>query len=123
MLNNIQIHGYVGRDPELQDKTGQNGDYKQVSFSVGVGRDFGDDTDWFRCIAYNKRAEVIHKFIHKGSQVVVTGRMESYKTKDDRTAWVLKVSGFDFCDRKSGSDADQSQEPAGYVPTDEDIPF
>lgn len=128
MLNEIVIHGYLGRDPELTEGEGQNGPYKKVSFSVGVGRDYGDGTDWFRCIMYGKRAEVIDKFFSKGSEIIVVGRMESYKPKNDpeRTAWSLKVSNFDFC-RNSNGGADTAPNttipPKPEALDTEDVPF
>lgn len=129
MLNEITIHGYLGRDPELSEGQSQNGPYKKVTFSVAVSRDFGDETDWFRCILYGKRAEVLEKYFKKGSQIIVTGRMESYKPKNDpeRTAWILKADGFDFCDKRSGSNqtAPADGAPDGFEPMqeDDDIPF
>ena len=50
MLNNITIHGYLGRDPELTTVEGINGPYKKATFSVGVSRDYGDETDLFYCV-------------------------------------------------------------------------
>ena len=125
MLNEITLHGYLGRDPELTDGEGQNGPYKKVSFSLGVGRDFGDETDWFRCIMYGKRAEVINKFFKKGSEIIVTGRMESYKPKKDpeRTAWIVKVFNFDFTRNGSGGAATATISETPEVNIDEDIPF
>lgn len=131
MLNEITLHGYFGHDPELTDGEGPNGPYKRVSFSLGVSRDYGDGTDWFRCIMYGKRAEVIDKFFTKGSEIIVTGRMESYKPKNDpdRTAWIVKLSNFDFCRNSSGG-ADTTPKTNEYIPEkpeplddDGDIPF
>lgn len=129
MLNQITIHGYLGRDPEKQTVQGQNGPYNKTTVSVAVSRDFGDDTDWFYCVFYGKKADAVEKFFRKGSQIIVTGRMESYKPKNDpnRTAWILSATGFDFCDKKT-SDAPAASEPS-IPPTpdaldpDEDIPF
>ena len=123
MLNDIKLHGYLGRDPELSEVEGQNGKYKKATFSLGVSRDYGDETDWFYCVMYGKRAEVLEKFTGKGSQLIVTGRMESYKPKNDpeRTHWLVKVNSFDFCDKKTGgSGVTQS---AYQELTDDDIPF
>ena len=132
MLNQITIHGFMGRDPEKQTVQGQNGPYSKTTVSVGVSRDFGDETDWFYCIFYGPKADAVEKWFRKGSQIVVTGRMESYKPKNDqnRTAWCLSATGFDFCDKKTNSDgtrATSEPEPA-IAPTpetldDEDIPF
>lgn len=131
MHNQITIHGYAGRDPEMTEVQGQNGPYKKTTVSIGVSRDFGDETDWFYCVFYGKRAEVVEKWIRKGSQVIVTGRMESYKPKNDpqRTAWLLRADGFDFCDKKVNSDGssavkDVNEAAEGFEDlTDEDIPF
>lgn len=126
MLNNITIHGYLGRDPELTEIQGNDGPFKKVTFSVGVSRDFGDETDWFYCTMTGKRAEVVEKFFRKGSEIIVHGRMESYKPKNDpqRTAWILKATGFDFCKKPSGGAA---TEPTAIPSTpdnlEEDIPF
>ena len=132
MLYDIKLHGYLGRDPELTDRQGQNGPYKQVAFSLGVGRDFGDGTDWFYCIMYGKRAEVIEKYFRKGSEIIVSGRMESYKPKNDpdHTAWVVKMSGFDFAGKGNGSGSSKPQQsgsfndiPDSFEQMEADIPF
>lgn len=105
MLNRIELQGYIGRDPELAEKQGQNGTYKSVAFSLGVGRDFGDGTDWFYCVMNGRRAEVIDKYFRKGSEILVSGRMESYKPKNDpdRTAWLVKMDDFHFTRNGNGS--------------------
>ena len=105
MLNRIELHGYLGRDPELTERQGQNGPYKSVAFSMGVGRDYGDGTDWFYCTMNGKRAEVIDKYFRKGSEILVSGRMESYKPKNDpdRTAWLVRMDDFHFTRNGIGS--------------------
>lgn len=131
MLNRIELQGYFGRDPELTEKEGQNGKYKQATFSIGVGRDYGDATDWFYCIVTGKRAEVIDKYFSKGQEILVSGRMESYKPKNDqnRTAWLVKVEDFHFTRNGNGSNssgthqAQTTDAPAGFEALDEDIPF
>ena len=134
MLNDIKLQGYLGRDPELTEQHGQNGPYKRVAFSLGVGRDYGDGTDWFYCVMYGKRAEVIEKYFSKGSEIIVSGRMESYKPKNDqnRTAWLVKMSDFYFTRNGSGSGSSGSSTkapaqdetvPDSFEQLEEDIPF
>lgn len=139
MLNRIELQGYLGRDPELTEKQGQNGPYKSVAFSLGVGRDFGDGTDWFYCVMNGKRAEVIEKYFSKGSEILVSGRMESYKPKNDpdRTAWLVKMDDFHFTRNgnssvssnrsgSTGSSAAAPQDeniPDSFEQLEEDIPF
>lgn len=131
MLNHLEIHGYLGRDPVLEYRDGKNGRYAHVSFSVGVGRSFDDNTDWFFCVMNGKRAEVIDKWFRKGSQIVVVGRMESYPDKENpkRSNWVVIVNDFDFCDSNNkGKSSGNQLEPVTDAPDsweqlDEDNPF
>ena len=103
MFNRIIIHGYLGRKPELKTYTDSKGQQRQLAkFSVGVGRDFGDETDWFNVTMFGKRAEVLDKFFDKGSQIMVSGRMQSSKSeKDNRIYWEILADDFDFCDKAS----------------------
>ena len=131
MLNDIKIHGYLGRNPELEYRDGKNGRYAHVSFSVGVGRSYDDSTDWFFCVMNGKRAEVIEKWFKKGSQIVLSGRMESYQDKENqkRKNWVLIVTDFDFCDSnnkgKAGNDqgSQGGELPDSWEQLDSDNPF
>ena len=145
MLNRIELQGYLGRDPELTYQEGQNGRYARVAFSLGVGRDYGDGTDWFYCVMNGKRAEVIDKYFRKGSEILVSGRMESYKPKrdPDHTSWIVKMDDFHFtrngtgASNSSGSSAAPTQErqqseprqqtlddiPDSFESAEEDIPF
>ena len=121
MLNDIKIHGYLGKSPELKEYRNAKGETGHlVNFSVGVSRDNGDETDWFNCTAFGKRAEVIEKFFDRGSQIIVWGRMQSNKGKDDKTYWRLNAEGFDFCDKKSSKSTDQSD---SWQELEENNPF
>ena len=92
-----------------------------------------------------KRAEVIDKYFRKGSEIIVCGRMESYKPKrdPDHTAWLVKMDDFHFtrngtgASSSSGSSAAPAQErqqseprqqtlediPDSFESAEEDIPF
>ena len=128
-MNYITLHGYLGRDPELKDKMSSDGRaYKSATFSVGVSRSYGDQVDWFYCIINGKRAEVIEKYFHKGSQILLQGRMESYKDKDNDkiTRWSVNVTDFDFCDKNpSGQQSRAAAAPAQETMEEvtEDVPF
>ena len=123
MLNQITLHGYLGRDTELSEVNGQNGTFSKVTFTLAVSRDYGDETDWFYCVMYGKRANVLDKYFSKGSEIIVRGRMESYRPKSDesRTNWNVRVEDFNFVGKKtSGTET----VPSGWSEVDEeDAPF
>ena len=120
MLNKITLHGRLGKDPELKEYEGQNGPFSKATFSLAVSRDRGDDTDWFYCTVLGNRAPVIQKYFHKGSEILIEGRMESFKTNGDepKTYWNVVVSNFDFCGSKKSNDA-----PEGFTEVEDDEAF
>lgn len=134
MQNLIILHGRLGRDPKLETKNGKKSTYKSVNFSLAVDRDFGDETDWFYCVLNGSRADVIDKFFHKGSQILVTGHLYKYKSQDDpdHEKCYVAMTDFDFCDKAStaNSNASTSQAKAStdehgdsFEAIDDDVPF
>lgn len=74
MLNHITIMGRLTRDPELRYTQSQK---PVTSFTLAVERDFGDkQTDFIDCVAWNRTAEIVHSYFHKGSMAVVSGRLQ-----------------------------------------------
>lgn len=75
----ILIVGYLGRDPEMRyTPTGQ----AVTNFSLAVNRQYTDsasqvvkETTWFRVSAWGKTAENCNQYLHKGSLVLVEGRL------------------------------------------------
>ena len=126
MLNHITLHGYLGRDPELKEYKNAQGETRSlVNFSVGVSR-VGDGTDWFDVTFFGKRAEVIDKFFGKGSQIIVSGRMQADTYEKDgqkRKSWKLIGEDFDFCDSKDSPRGQNTIESDSFVAAEEDIPF
>ena len=137
-MNSIAIHGRLTRDPETRQTASG---ISVTNFTVAVDRDYKDQNgekqaDFFDCTAWKGRGEVIAKYFAKGSEICVTGNMESRKyvdkEKNNRTAWEINVQGFDFCgskgDKASGGDSCgyQSAPSQGFVAVDDgdgDLPF
>lgn len=132
MLNHITIHGYLGRSPELKEYKNAKGETGHlVNFSVGVSR-VGDGTDWFDVTFFGRRAEVIEKFFGKGSQIIVSGRMQADTYEKDgqkRKSWKLIGEDFDFCDSKDSARGENNPAvkaedlPDSFENAEEDILF
>ena len=127
MHNHITIHGYLGRDPELKEyRNAQGEDRKLCNLSVGVSR-INEGTDWFDVTFFGKRAEVIEKFFSKGSQIIVSGRMQSDTVKGDdgknHKYWKLIGNDFDFCDSKESPRGSAIVETDSFKAAEDDIPF
>ena len=129
-MNKIIIKGRLTRDPEL--KTGSNG-IEFCKFTVAVDRRKQKDkekiTDFFDCTAFGQTGAAVSKYLGKGREILIEGRMESNKTEKDgqkRTFWGVKVDSFGFCGGKSDAPASTPEAPAasGFTPVEtEELPF
>ena len=116
MLNHIVIMGRLTRDPELRST--QSG-VSVASFTVAVDRDFGGrdggekQTDFIDCVAWRQTGEFVSKYFHKGSMIVVSGRLQSRKWQDregnNRVNWEINADNVYF-----GESRRDSGEGAGY---------
>ncbi|MCD6401666.1 MAG: single-stranded DNA-binding protein [Anaerolineales bacterium] len=79
MYQRIIIVGNLGRDPEMRFMpSGQ----AVTNFSVATNRQYtasnGErvkETSWFRVSVWGKQAENVNKFLHRGSKVLIEGRL------------------------------------------------
>ena len=125
-MNNHTIHGRLVRDPELTPR--RNSDSSdRVNFTVAVDRRFGGESDFFDCVAFGQRAEVINKFLSKGKEIIVwgEGHINSYEGKDGvkRKSYSIFVDGFDFCGSKEKSSGRKNDSGDSWEQADEDNPF
>ena len=122
MLNRIIIMGRLTRDPELRRT--QSGT-SVTSFTVAVDRDYSDQsgdrqTDFIDCVSWRAGADFVAKYFHKGSMIVVDGRLQSRKWQDrdgnNRTSWEILTDHTYFGESKRSDDSGQSysREPPAY---------
>ena len=100
-MNSVCIVGRVTKD--VQERRTQNGT-PVVSFTLAVDRRKKEDgADFIPCIAWDKSAETIARYVHKGDLFGVTGYIQtrSYE-KDGRRNYATEVvtTGFQFLERK-----------------------
>ena len=122
MLNNITIHGRLTKDVELRYTKSEKA---VASFTVACDRPGKDSgADFIPCVAWEKTAEMIDRYFHKGSQILVSGRLaqRDYEDKNGnkRTTYEVVVNTVDFCDSKAKDTTPQ------FVEVDDDdgeIPF
>lgn len=86
-LNRAQLIGNVGAEPEV--RTTASGQ-RVAKFSVATSRKFNDRdgqkserTEWHRCTAWGKTAEIIEQYVHKGDRIYVEGSIEYSQTEDE----------------------------------------
>jgi single-strand DNA-binding protein len=87
-LNKVMIIGNVGREPEMRFTPAGK---PVASFSVAVSRRWvasngqrREETEWFNVVAWGNLAEICDRFICKGQQVYVEGRLQTRKWENDQ---------------------------------------
>lgn len=88
--------GRLTRDPEIRYSQGDNA-MAVARYSLAVDRRFkrdGDATaDFINCVAFGKSAEFAEKYLHQGTKIAVTGRIQtgSYTNKDGQKVYTTDV--------------------------------
>ena len=100
-MNKIVLLGKLIKDPEL--KTIDNGEKVFTRFIVAVERNFksADGTrksDIIPVTMWGRKAEVICKFMKKGSYISLSGRLKtgSYEDKQGNKKYLAEVVAEDF---------------------------
>ena len=95
-LNKVTLIGNVGKDPEI--KTFASGN-KVASITLATSERYKDrngeqkeDTEWHSVQAFGKLADVVERFVHKGSLLYLDGkiRTRSYEA-DGRTVYRTEI--------------------------------
>lgn len=124
-MNKIILFGHLGKDVEL--RATQSGT-SVASFSMATkdrakrGDEWVDSTDWHNIVVWGKLAELADKYLSKGSQCLVEGKVKtrSYEDKEGVTKYVTEVvaSSVEF-----GQKLSEKKESAQVSFTDDDISF
>ena len=118
-MNKVFLVGRLARDPELR-YTSSN--LATMRCSIAVDRQFvreGEErgADFINIVAFGNRAETMSKYLTKGSQIAIDGRIQtgSYDGTDGKKVYTTDVviENFQFLDSKGSRnvDTETSSEP------------
>lgn len=95
-MNKVILMGRLTRDPEI--RTSANGETKIARYTLAVDRRFkreGDEqtADFIGCIAFGNGATFAENYLHQGTKLLVTGRIQtgSYTNKDGQRVYTTDV--------------------------------
>jgi single-strand DNA-binding protein len=123
--------GNLGKDPEVRYMQ----DGKAVAnISIGISEKYKDKegqqkevTEWVNVVFFGKLAEIVEKYLKKGSQVYIEGKLKTEKyEKDGQTRYSTKVIGesMQMLGGKSESKPKENKpEPSNLMDIEENIPF
>ncbi len=90
-LNKAMLIGNVGRDPEVRYLDGQSGNAKVATFTLATTERYRDrngetreNTEWHNIVAWRNTADVVERFVKKGTQLYIEGRIRT-RSWDDQT--------------------------------------
>ena len=125
-MQKMLIIGNLGKDPEL--KYSQSGK-PTTRFSVAVTerrKEGEDETEWFNAVSFGQTAENVNKYLKKGSQVFIEGRIKTRRyDKDGQTHYIteLYADNVQFLDRKSADSGSRASTQNSQPSEMDDIPF
>lgn len=137
MINQVVLIGRLVRDVELRKTTSGK---STVTFSLAVNRmkagESGQDVDFITCVAWNKTADLMAQYLHKGSLIGVEGRIQtrSYDNQYGNRVYVTEVmtESIQFLEPKNEGKQNTGYQPnntVGYDPNEtldinaDDLPF
>ncbi|MDR3350589.1 MAG: single-stranded DNA-binding protein [Prevotellaceae bacterium] len=97
MLNKVMLIGNVGKDPELRHL---ENDVAVVTLHIATTERFKDrsgttkeQTEWHNVVFWRNLAEVVEKYVRKGSQVFIEGRLRnrSWEDQNGQKRYVTEV--------------------------------
>ncbi len=97
LKNKVQLIGNLGNAPEV--KTLESGK-KMARFSVATNENYRNakgekvtETQWHNLIAWGKVAEIVEKFLTKGKEVAIEGKLinRSYNDKEGTKKYVTEI--------------------------------
>ena len=97
LKNKVQLIGNVGNEPEI---TNLESGKKVAKFSMATNEFYKNpegekqqDTQWHNIIAWGKIAEIVEKYVGKGKEVALEGKLtsRSYETKEGEKRYVTEV--------------------------------
>ena len=144
-VNRVFLIGNVGKDPEVRQA---DGGLKVASFTLATTErykakdgSYKDNTEWHNIVAWRGTAEVVEKFVKKGTPLYVEGRIRtrSWDDQQGNKRYVTEIiaDNVQLLGKKEDSQPAQQTQPRQQVqqrfkttplppagdPLDDDMPF
>ena len=126
-MNKVILMGRLTRDPEIRYSQGERS-MAIARFTLAVDRrrrsDNGNNdqtADFITCVAFDRQAEFAEKYLHQGTKMLVTGRIQtgSYTNKEGQRVYTTEVmvEELEFAESKSASENSGYSAPSRPMPS------
>jgi single-strand DNA-binding protein len=141
-LNKAMIIGNVGQDPEMRYTANEQA---VVNISIATSESWRDKqsgemqdrTEWHRIVMYGKLAEIVGKYVKRGTKLYIEGSIKTRKWADNQGVerYTTEIVATEMQMLDSRLSNDQMAEPAMAAPSpaaapapaapiaEDDIPF
>lgn len=121
-MNKVILMGRLTRDPDVRYSAGDNST-AVARYTLAVDRRFsrredngnGQNADFIGCVAFGKSAEFAEKYLHQGTKIVITGRIQtgSYVNRDGQKVYTtdVVVEDQEFAESKAADSGSRSESP------------
>lgn len=146
MVNKVILIGNLGRDPEVRSTTSGQA---VASFTLATNRRWNDrdgnrqeQTEWHNIVCWGKQAEIAGRYLRKGKQIYVEGRLQTRSWDDRQTGekryrTEIVCENFQMLGQRGGGGGGGSEDEDSWGPSpgggsgstsgggaeDDDIPF
>lgn len=95
--NKVQLIGHVGQEPEIKTFDGGK---KVANITIATNESYTnnkgekvENTEWHRITAWGKVAEIIEKYVIKGKEIAIEGKLthRSYDDKEGNKRYITEI--------------------------------
>ena len=125
-MNKVILMGRLTREPDVRYSQNADGSMAVARYTLAVDRRRGRNSDneqsadFISCVAFGRSGEFAEKYLHQGTKIVVTGRIQtgSYTNKDGQRVYTtdVVVEEQDFAESKAAASSYTGgyQQQGGY---------
>lgn len=123
-MNKVILMGRLTRDPDIRYTQGAE-PMAIARYTLAVDRRIRREgeaaADFISCVTFGKTAEVAEKYLHKGTKIIIAGRLQtgSYTDRDGRKVYTTEV----IVEDQEFAESKKSQNDFMDMPEEEKLPF
>ena len=110
MSNQLILTGNLGADPEVFF-SGDGDPVSTFNLAFKAGK---DKTGWIRCVGFQKQAEIVETYLHKGARIIIFGRLDPQEWETDdgqkRKSFQMIIHSIEFV-KTDGRGMDKGEPP------------
>lgn len=122
-MNKVILMGRLTREPDVRYSQNVDGSMAIARYTLAVDRRRGKDqeqtADFISCVAFGKSGEFAEKYLHQGTKIAVTERIQtgSYTNKDGQKVYTtdVVVEDHEFAESKSAATNTPSRPEPGQM--------